>query len=223
MAGSNTTRLRGALCLLACVVLAVAAPVAGAVAVSVVGAAAVPVAEAVAVPVAEVPAPAPPFSPTPAVCLALSVPIDPPVYYGFPIVSTRRLPGTGQATGAGLITFVPSPFGLALAADGSYVYDLILASERLAPPREGVYVAWVTTPSLDRVRLVGALDEQGAIRGTVQWNKFLVVITLEPRLDPEATTWSGPIVMRGMSRSGMMHTMAGHGPFETENCALYGY
>ncbi len=199
MAGSNTTRLGGALCLLAPVVLAVAVPVAGA------------------------PARVLLFSPMPATCVALSAPVDPPEYYGFPIVSTRRVPGTGQATGLGLITFVPSPFGLSLAPDGSYVYDLVLASERLAPPREGTYVAWVTTPSLDRVRLVGALDEQGGIRGTVQWNKFLVVITLEPRLDPEATTWSGPIVMRGMSRSGMMHTMAGHGPFESENCALYGY
>ena len=199
MTGSNATQLGGALCLLALVVLAVAIPVAG------------------------TPARVPLFSPMPAACVALAAPVDPPEYYGFPIVSTRRVPGTGQATGLGLITFVSSPFGLSLAPDGSYVYDLVLASERLAPPREGAYVVWVTTPNLDRVRLVGALDEQGGIRGTVQWNKFLVVITLEPRLDPEATTWSGPIVMRGMSRSGMMHTMAGHGPFETENCVLYGY
>ncbi|MDE2875730.1 MAG: hypothetical protein OXU69_07275 [Gemmatimonadota bacterium] len=31
------------------------------------------------------------------------------------------------------------------------------------------------------------------------------------------------VVIRGMSRSGMTHTMAGHGPFEEENCAAYGY
>ena len=35
--------------------------------------------------------------------------------------------------------------------------------------------------------------------------------------------WTGPVVSRGMSRSGLMHTMAGHGPFETEPCAVYGY
>jgi len=35
--------------------------------------------------------------------------------------------------------------------------------------------------------------------------------------------WTGPVVMRGMSRSGLMHTMAGHGAFEQENCAAYGY
>jgi hypothetical protein len=118
---------------------------------------------------------------------------------------------------------VSSPFGFAVTPDGSYQYDLILESQRLAAPREGVYVVWVTTPSLDQIRLMGTLDERGGIEIGVGWNKFLVVVTLEPVLDPEATIWSGPIIMRGMSRSGMMHTMAGHGPFETENCAIYGY
>lgn len=167
--------------------------------------------------------PLPTSSALPVGCTAWSALLDPPEYYGFPIVSTRRVPGTGRATGVGLITFAPSPFGVALAPDGSYVYDLILTTERLAEPREGAYIVWVTTPSLDRVRLMGALDERGGIQGRVRWNKFLVVVTLEPQFDPEATMWSGPIVMRGMSRSGMMHTMAGHGPFETDNCAQYGY
>ncbi len=178
---------------------------------------------ATAAPAARAAAPLLASSRVPAACAVSPAPLDPPEYYAFPIVSTRRVPGSGQASGVGLITFVSSPFGLAVAPDGSYVYDLILSTERLASPREGTYVVWVTTPSLDRVRLVGALDEQGGIRDRVQWNKFLVVVTLESRLDPEATMWRGPIVMRGMSRSGMMHTMAGHGPFETNNCAQYGY
>ena len=41
--------------------------------------------------------------------------------------------------------------------------------------------------------------------------------------DPGAERWSGPIVFRGMSRSGMMHTMVGHGALQKENCAAYGY
>lgn len=195
MAGSRPLRLRGALWAL------------------------VPVMLAAAVPVARAPDPVA----VPAACAVSPASVDPPEYYGFPIVSTRRVPGSGRATGVGLITFASSPFGFAVAPDGSYVYDLILSTERLLPPREGTYVVWVTTPSLDQVRLLGALDEQGGIRGRVQWNKFLAVVTLEDRLDPQATIWSGPIVMRGMSRSGMMHTMAGHGPFETDNCAQYGY
>ena len=60
------------------------------------------------------------------------------------------------------------------------------------------------------------------VTGQVAWNKFLGVITREPA-DATPETWQGPIIMRGMSRSGRMHTMAGHGPFEAEPCAKYGY
>ena len=66
------------------------------------------------------------------------------------------------------------------------------------------------------------LDDTHRIQGEAGWNKFLVVVSLEE--EPEAVErWSGPIVLRGMSRSGMMHTMAGHGPFASEPCATYGY
>lgn len=146
-----------------------------------------------------------------------------PDYYHFPMVSTRRVPGTGNATGFGEIVFTQSPFGISLTEDGSYLYDFTLRFERLNPARAGTYVVWTTTPELDRVVLAGELADPAAFSGKVAWNKFLVVVTLESAFDPDATTWTGPIVTRGMSRSGMMHTMAGHGPFETENCAAYGY
>jgi hypothetical protein len=147
----------------------------------------------------------------------------PPEYYAFPLVSTRRVPGSGQATGLGELTFAPSPFGLALSPEGSYRYRIALTVDRLAAPAVGTYVVWVTTPELDRIVLAGAFDDRHAMNVEVDFNKFLVVITLEDAYDPEAAVWSGPIVLRGMSRSGMMHTMAGHGPFEQENCATYGY
>ncbi|GMR12796.1 MAG: hypothetical protein BMS9Abin29_0989 [Gemmatimonadota bacterium] len=147
----------------------------------------------------------------------------PPEYYSFPLVSTKRVPGSGQATGLGELTFAPSPFGFALSPEGNYRYRVSLTVDRLAPPATGVYVVWVTTPSLDRIELAGAFDDRHAMDVEVDFNKFLVVITLEDAYDPEAAVWSGPIVLRGMSRSGMMHTMAGHGPFEQENCAAYGY
>ncbi len=147
----------------------------------------------------------------------------PPEYYTFPLVSTRRVPGSGRATGIGQLTFAPSPFGFALSPEGSYRYRIRLTIDRLAAPTAGSYVVWVTTPELDRIELAGELDDRHAMDVEVDFNKFLVVITLEDAYDPEAAVWSGPIVLRGMSRSGMMHTMAGHGPFEQENCAAYGY
>ena len=153
----------------------------------------------------------------------LAAPAHGPDYYRFPMVSTRRVPGTGNAAGVGEVAFAKSPFGVSLTPDGSYLYDFTVRFERLRPPRDGAYVVWTTTPELDRIVLAGELADPAAFSGKVAWNKFLVVVTLEPEFDPEATVWTGPIVIRGMSRSGMMHTMAGHGPFEQENCAAYGY
>ena len=148
---------------------------------------------------------------------------EPPPYYAFPMVSTRRVPGTGPASGTGHVSFAASPFGIALAPDGSYRLDVRLEFDRLRPPRQGSYVVWFTTPTLDRIERAGVLDESFRFGGQVEWNKFLVVVTLEADPADNAEIWSGPIVLRGMSRSGMMHTMAGHGPFEKENCATYGY
>ena len=149
--------------------------------------------------------------------------VEGPEYYQFPMVSTRRVPGTGNASGVGEVDFAQSPYGVALAGDGSYLYDFTVRFERLGPARGGTYVVWATTPELDEVVLAGEMTDPARFSGKVTWNKFLVVVTLEPAFDPAAVMWSGPIVIRGMSRSGMMHTMAGHGPFEQENCAAYGY
>ncbi len=154
---------------------------------------------------------------------ACTIDPDPPAYYAFPMVSTRRVPGTGPATGTGHVSFRSSPFGIAIAADGSYELDVWLEFERLRPPPEGGYVVWFTTPTLDEVKRVGVLDPALRFQGRVDWNKFLVVVTLEPNPEEAGDIWAGPIVLRGMSRSGMMHTMAGHGPFEKENCAAFGY
>ncbi|MDZ7808701.1 MAG: hypothetical protein U5K71_16570 [Gracilimonas sp.] len=60
--------------------------------------------------------------------------------------------------------------------------------------------------------------------GVVDWNKYIVVITLEEEVPAKNTNmWSGSIAFRGLSRSGLMHTMAGHGPFAQEPCAKFGY
>lgn len=147
-----------------------------------------------------------------------------PEYYAFPLAATDNIPGTGFARGRAEIA-VParSPFPIALAADGSYVYEVQVAIDNMRAPRSGTLVAWVTTPDLDRVERIGSLGATLRVSGPVSWNKFIVVVTLEPGDDPEAAMWSGPIVFRGMSRSGAMHTMVGHGALQQENCTSYGY
>ena len=147
-----------------------------------------------------------------------------PAYYAIELVTTRNIPGTGLATATAEVSLpIASPFSVAVAADGSYEYDLRVTLARMNVPRQGHLVAWVTTREIDRVERMGALDDDLRASGSVSWNKFLVVVTLESEDDPSRTMWTGPIVFRGVSRSGMMHTMVGHGPLQQENCAAYGY
>jgi hypothetical protein len=148
---------------------------------------------------------------------------DPTSYYAVDLVTTKNIPATARAHGTGHVTFAPSPFGVALSPNGSYVYDVRLQLQEISRPSSGALVGWITTPEVDRIERLGAFDEDLSVSGTVAWNKYLVVVTLEDTDDPGAKTWSGPIVLRGMSRSGAMHTMAGHGPFQQELCAKYGY
>lgn len=148
---------------------------------------------------------------------------DPPEYYAIDLVSTKRLPGTRRASGIANVTFVRSPYGVHISSKGTYVYDIRIELENLKEPESGVYVVWLTTPDLSEIDRLGALDSNHSIEGQVDWNKFLVVVTLEDSDDPDQERWEGPIAFRGLSRSGFMHTMAGHGPFEQEPCAFYGY
>jgi len=143
-------------------------------------------------------------------------------YYSIDLVPTRRVPATAYVRGTAEVTFSPSPFVVTVTPDGSYDYEVHVRLPELREPRGGGYVAWVTTTEIDEIHRLGQLQD-GRVSGRVAWNKFLVVVTLEE--DPMVATgrWTGPIAFRGMSRSGTMHTMAGHGPFQDEKCAAYGY
>ena len=149
---------------------------------------------------------------------------DGPPYYAFELFTTKNIPGTGLATGTVEASVSgASPFSVALGEDGSYKYDLSLRLDRMRAPREGRLVAWVTTPDIDVIERMGALDDNLLAAGSVSWNQYIVVVTLEADDDPASERWAGPIVFRGMSRSGMLHTMVGHGALQQENCAAFGY
>ena len=151
-------------------------------------------------------------------------PIEGAEYYTVELVTTKNIPGTGLATGrADLSLPANSPFSVGISQDGSYEYLVHVSLERMKIPTEGRLVAWVTTREIDRIERLGPLDENLRVSGKVGWNKFLVVITLEADNNPKQSIWAGPIVFRGMSRSGMMHTMVGHGALQQENCTAYGY
>lgn len=147
---------------------------------------------------------------------------DPPAYYRIALVPTGRVPGTARANAFGDVLFSRSPFGVSVTADGSYSYELRVSVEESNYKGQGHMIGWLATSDLKQVRWLGPLGDDNAIASTVEWNKFLVIVTLEGT-DRPMDRWQGPVVFRGLSRSGLMHTMAGHGPFSREPCATFGY
>lgn len=148
---------------------------------------------------------------------------SPPSYYAVELIPTKRVRGARMASGTAEVRFPRTPFGVALSEDGEYVYELDVRVREIRYREGSEFVVWVTTPDLDPVERIGVLDGTGTVSGRVAWNKFLVVVTMESEEDRSADRWRGPVVLRGMSRSGRMHTLAGHGPFQGEPCAKYGY
>lgn len=147
----------------------------------------------------------------------------PAEFYQIDLVPTGIVPGTGAYSGTVTVTFRDSPFDVAVSARGSFARRLEVDLKKVKPPRSGGYVVWVASAELDRVRRVGVIDERTNLTAETALTKFLVVVTLEEQPEESEERWEGPVVFRGMSRSGYMHTLAGHGPFQQEPCARYGF
>ena len=113
------------------------------------------------------------------------------------------VPGLRQASGAVELGTVPSPFGIALTADGRHVYDLSITLRDLPPPASlgpyAAYVAWAAPPSLEPMLRLGAVAAGRTHLGRVALNKFLVFVSAEPSADVARRT--GPLVLRGASPS----------------------
>lgn len=148
---------------------------------------------------------------------------SPPDFYSIELVPTGKVTGTGGFTGRADVRFESSPFDVAVSDDGTFRRRVRLDMRGLRAAPRGDYVAWATPPDLDPVVKLGALGEDMTLTAHVAFPKFLLVVSLEEDPLEVEDRWSGPIVHRGMSRSGFMHTMAGHGPLRGEPCANYGF
>ena len=122
-----------------------------------------------------------------------------PEFYVIELVSTRRIPGSGAATGRVDVTFAPSPFGVSLTENGDYLRDLEINVSNLRPPEQGALVVWVTTPQLDRIERVGRFGrrrspgagslEQVSCRRVARTGRHLH----RPRVGrPDRTPWHVP-------------------------------
>jgi len=126
---------------------------------------------------------------------------------------TQNAPG---GRGRMILTPAVSAYGIAVDAEGRHRYEVRLEIEVLRRREGASYVVWAATPELDRVARLGVLGDGNRIEGEVAWNKFLVFVSEEAV--PDGERWAGPILLTGLSPSGRMHTMAGHGPFEGVAC-----
>ena len=155
-------------------------------------------------------------------CVATALfPTSAAEYYGIRMAPTGTAPG---AVGKVETTFAQSPFGVAVSVDGSYLYDVSISVEGLRGPPNVDYTVWVSPPDLVPMRRLGVLSEDHELAAQVGFNKFIIFLTAErpgswnPHRTKKGNAWEGPILLQGISRSGMMHSTAGHGPFERENC-----
>lgn len=133
-----------------------------------------------------------------------------------------RLSGTQSAPGnRGSMTLTQpgSPFEITVDDSGFQTFDIEIQVDRLRRRGGAVYVAWAAKPELDEWMQLGTLGEENRLAARIAWNQFLVFVSEEASTDIER--WQGPIVLTGLSPSGRLHTMAGHGPFEAMNCQLY--
>ncbi len=126
----------------------------------------------------------------------------------------KLLPGPKAPAAAGdaRLVYAPSPFGVALTADGHEVYDIRVTARELPPPASlgaySTYQAWAASPDLARWVRLGPVANGTATVGPVHLDKFLLVIA--PAASPTDTTHAGPIVLHGTSPSGWLQKFITH-------------
>lgn len=129
--------------------------------------------------------------------------------YRFPLRPTSR---ARAASGMGELFISWSPFGVSVTPDGFLDYVLTVTIKGLPPVATlggKAYVAWITTPELDRMEKLGVLEESGKLTSHVSsMNKFILLITAEK--STEVSKRSGPILIRGISPSGLLQNFDSH-------------
>ena len=127
-------------------------------------------------------------------------------------IQLQNTPKTPNAHGTARLVFAESPFGVAVTADGRASYDVRLSVSGLPEPSTlgpyKAYVAWGVTTDLKQWRRLGPVGNGESTVGTVDFNKFLLVVAAES--DSAATKHSGPVALSGTSPSGWLQTFLSH-------------
>jgi hypothetical protein len=125
------------------------------------------------------------------------------------LLNTPKSPG---AKAHARLVFAQSPFGVAVTADGRAGYDVQIEASGLPDPESlgayTTYVAWATTTDLSKWYRLGVVTNGKSRVGTIELNKFLLVITVEASATP--ATHAGPTMLHGISPSGWLQTFLSH-------------
>lgn len=129
--------------------------------------------------------------------------------FDIPLFNTPKAP---SAKGQARLVFAPSPFGVAVTADGRASYDVQIDASGLPEPSSlgaySAYVAWAVTTDLKQWDRLGAITNGQSSVGHAELNKFLLVITAESIATPKAH--AGPTVLHGTSPSGWLQSFLSH-------------
>jgi len=127
-------------------------------------------------------------------------------------IQLHNTPKTPNARGTARLVFAESPFGVTVTADGHASYDVQLNLSGLPEPSAlgpyKAYVAWGVTTDLKQWRRLGPVGNGESTVGTVDFNKFLLVVAAEP--DSAATKHAGAVALSGTSPSGWLQTFLSH-------------
>jgi len=120
--------------------------------------------------------------------------------YCMELVPRPDVPG---ASGVVELGRAPSPFDVAVTADGSQRYQASIALANLPEPASlgpyRAYVAWLAGPSLAPMIKLGVVGNGRFALGPIAVDKFLVFVTAEA--SGSVTERGGRLVLRGMSPS----------------------
>ena len=129
--------------------------------------------------------------------------------YDIALFATPKAPA---AQGSARLVFAPSPFGVAVTADGRASYDIQITASALPDVSSlgpySAYVAWEVTTDLTHWTRLGTIGNGTATVGAATLNKFLLVITAEASANP--TSHAGPTVLHGTSPSGWLQSFLSH-------------
>jgi len=117
------------------------------------------------------------------------------------------------ATAGGAIELKPvmSPFGVSVTTDGRYQYDATATVKNLPAANSmgnfTTWVLWVATPSLDKIRNLGAITPGKPVSARVDFTKMMYMVSAEQT--DKGATFKGPLVLVGRSASAKVQNLAG--------------